>query len=199
MRVSVLPGAFDTSVASMFHRRGHEVVDLETADVLVFTGGADIDPSLYGESNVRSYPNPSRDDYEVGVFDKYPEKPRIGICRGAQLLNVLSGGKLWQDINTHPGSHLVRDHETNEEFRVSSLHHQLMRPAPDGLVLSSCRLTNSVMAEGVELFRNQHDYEDVEAVYYERTRSFCFQPHPEIDKECEEYFFILLSRYPDYN
>jgi putative glutamine amidotransferase len=101
--------------------------DLATADGIVFTGaGNDIDPRLYGERR-----------RAVCV-----EPDIVGICRGGQLLNIASGGSLYQDVHadgltklTHNGTpHLVRTERAGLIRRlagaspqVHSEHHQAVR------------------------------------------------------------------------
>jgi putative glutamine amidotransferase len=71
-------------------------------DGIVLTGGADVDPSLYGEpphpSTVGA--EPGRDPFEIGLARRALEGdvPLLAICRGAQVLNVAAGGTLVQDI-----------------------------------------------------------------------------------------------------
>ena len=78
---------------------------LEQLDGILFSGGSDIDPAFYGElpqeglGNV----NPVRDMYEIPlcklILNDY-DIPVLGICRGNQLINVSSGGTLYQDIKS---------------------------------------------------------------------------------------------------
>src|ERR1700677_4699649 len=61
--------------------------------LVVFTGGADVAPSLYGEEASRETSSyPKRDIFETIVFQKAHSlhKPKVGICRGAQFLNVMA-------------------------------------------------------------------------------------------------------------
>lgn len=60
------------------------VDDITTADIVVFTGGEDVDPSLYGATkHPKTYSNLERDLYEKSVFDKInPNQLVVGICRG---------------------------------------------------------------------------------------------------------------------
>jgi putative glutamine amidotransferase len=73
-------------------------------DGLVLQGGADISPQCYGEEPL--HPDWAgdrlRDAYEMELFHEFVEagKPVLGICRGAQLINVALGGTLYQDIAT---------------------------------------------------------------------------------------------------
>lgn len=63
----------------------HELTDdLSTADIVMFTGGEDVDPSLYGCKKHRTtYSNIARDLYEKETFEKInPNQLVIGICRG---------------------------------------------------------------------------------------------------------------------
>lgn len=68
---------------------------------VVVTGGHDVDPVLYAqESKVLPQYDPDRDALESRVIDDALERdlPLLGICRGAQLLNVRLGGDLNQDL-----------------------------------------------------------------------------------------------------
>jgi anthranilate/para-aminobenzoate synthase component II len=168
----------------------------EDTDVVIFSGGADVSPELYGERNVGSYCNPTRDEYCVGLFEAF-KGPKIGICRGAQFLNVVSGGRMWQDVDNHGRSHLVRDQRSLKEYYCTSTHHQMMRPGPDAQVVgiaSPARSMNRISATEVEKF---FAGTDIEVLWYETTNSLCFQPHPEYDghPECTQYFSELVSEF----
>jgi putative glutamine amidotransferase len=71
-------------------------------DGLLLTGGGDVDPAFYGEER---HPNvydaePGRDEFEIDLARRAMDAdlPMLAICRGAQVLNVASGGSLVQDI-----------------------------------------------------------------------------------------------------
>jgi putative glutamine amidotransferase len=74
----------------------------ERLDGLFLTGGADVDPSHYGEErHPRCEPaDPARDRTELLLFRwaRADRKPVLGICRGMQLINVAAGGTLYQDL-----------------------------------------------------------------------------------------------------
>lgn len=91
-------------------------------DGLILQGGADIHPSCYGESP--KYPEYAtdviRDRFEMELLGAFiaAGKPVLGICRGMQLINVLFGGSLHQDLlqagaAEHP--HVMK--EAEEEYR----------------------------------------------------------------------------------
>ena len=63
--------------------------------------------------------------------------PMVGICRGGQFLNVMSGGSMWQDVNNHTKPHRVINYDTfnTYPFMVSSTHHQMMDPSSEGEIL----------------------------------------------------------------
>ncbi|MEP7330425.1 MAG: type 1 glutamine amidotransferase [Betaproteobacteria bacterium] len=78
-------------------------------DALVLMGGSDICPATYGEVALKPAWNGDhvRDDYEIALYRAFVAtgKPVLGLCRGAQLINVAHGGTLFQDIPTmRPGS-----------------------------------------------------------------------------------------------
>ncbi len=71
-------------------------------DGLVISGGHDIDPVLYKSvAEVRGNYDPERDAFERAAIEYAlaRELPVLGICRGAQLLNVVLGGSLHQDLS----------------------------------------------------------------------------------------------------
>lgn len=77
-----------------------------TLDGVLFSGGGDIAPTLYGapdDHDPRMSIHPARDIFEMALFHAiYPlEKPVLGICRGIQLINVCLGGTLWPHIEGH--------------------------------------------------------------------------------------------------
>ena len=64
---------------------GVKLVDnIEIADIVLFTGGEDVDPSLYGcEKHPTTFSNLNRDLAEKEIFQKVrPDQLCLGICRG---------------------------------------------------------------------------------------------------------------------
>jgi gamma-glutamyl-gamma-aminobutyrate hydrolase PuuD len=110
------------------------VDSLEDADIVVFTGGEDVDPSLYGEKNHETtYSNIERDLEEKAIFEKIKTNQLVvGICRGSQLMCVLNGGKLVQNCTNHAiwGTHAIVcfGGQENEVYEITSTHHQMQYP-----------------------------------------------------------------------
>jgi putative glutamine amidotransferase len=80
---------------------------LAEMDGLLLSGGADIDPSLYGESAAgASDIDQARDKMELAAWREAERRslPVFGICRGFQAINVFAGGKLLQDVPSHAGT-----------------------------------------------------------------------------------------------
>jgi len=81
-------------------------IDLDAADGVIIGGGDDISPMLYGgQISARARLDPDRDDMEKGIVEDAVSAniPVLGICRGAQMLNVALGGTLHQDAySTYP-------------------------------------------------------------------------------------------------
>ena len=194
---------------TMFKKNGWKVyydydVDSSNAgpDLVLFTGGADINPAIYGEKPAGCGDwNSNRDDYEISVFNKYAGSvPIVGICRGAQLVNCLNGGSLWQHVDNHTRDHFLHTHK-GEKIFVTSTHHQMMIPhKTEGIVLAWAQLSTIKLRENVAWGcldpKASKDDPDTEVVYYSKHKHLCFQPHPEYGvKSCEDYFFSLVHKY----
>lgn len=125
-RAGLNPTLSDTAVDPAFY------------DGLIVPGGADVDPSFYGEENTASiHTDPAFDRLELSIIDAFFKagKPILGVCRGNQLLNVYFGGSLVQHIEGHSrpdgSKHGVRMAEGTRlaekfpaELQVNSTHHQ---------------------------------------------------------------------------
>lgn len=80
---------------------------LSVVDGLVLTGGADVDPSRYGqEPHETTYTRPARDTFEFALVEGALAAgvPLLGVCRGMQVLNVALGGTLTQHLPESTGS-----------------------------------------------------------------------------------------------
>jgi len=88
------------------------------ADGIVLTGGEDINPLMYGDSSnleLCGRIDFRRDTIEKKLFDySFSEHiPFVGVCRGMQMMNVVSGGTLYGDIPTEIGDRVI--HRNNGE------------------------------------------------------------------------------------
>ncbi len=129
---------------------------LEFCDGVLFAGGDDVDPKHYGEEiafdNVQT--TPLRDDFELALAEllKKTDKPILGICRGAQLLNVAFGGSLYQHIDGHrqeeKGAVNLRTAKVQagsflhsivgeDEIKTNSFHHQAVKAIAPGFIASA--------------------------------------------------------------
>ena len=144
---------------------------LDLLDGLLLTGGADLDPALYGaapEPETQVF-NRERDRFEAALTRGALERdlPVLGICRGMQLLNVVRGGTLEQqlseaDRHLHtPGTfsdHAVRLEPDSlaaaavgrERVAVASHHHQGIGQLGEGVVASGWSEPDGVI-EAIEL------------------------------------------------
>jgi len=125
---------------------------LDALDAIIFTGGEDLDPALYGEEAAPETKGVvrRRDDAELPLLHAALERdmPVLGICRGIQVLNVGMGGDLTQHVDDHrhnpPGQFMQHDVaiEPNtrlagmlgERATVMSHHHQALKTLAPGLV-----------------------------------------------------------------
>lgn len=114
--------------------KDHVLTDnLEEADIVMFTGGEDVDPSLYGcEKHPTTYSNISRDLEEKAVFEKvHSDQLCVGVCRGSQFLCVMNGGLLIQNVSNHAtfGTHpIICADNDSERYEITSTHHQMQYP-----------------------------------------------------------------------
>lgn len=183
--------------------RDDEMIEQYAAmvDGVVFSGGDDVNPATYGEEQLWACGEvcPLRDDFEIKLLkvlvEKYPEKPILGICRGAQVLNVAMGGTLYQDLqsqvdgsirhqqqqSSHYASHkaVVTDGSKLHaiygctEVKVNSFHHQAVKDVGEGLVVTA-RASDGV----VEAFEKP-DHPYFIAVQWHPERQVEGPHHPE--------------------
>jgi len=182
MKVFVVGAFYLPSFRDLYESRGHSVCDsLYDADLVQFTGGSDVTPYMYGELEHRSTCNdPSRDMEESNLFSivKNASIPMVGVCRGSQFLNVMCGGKLYQDVDRHAGGLHEMFTSDGDCLLVNSTHHQMMRPSPKATILGTAkRSTRKVTMEGDIEKAVTDDPIDIESVYYDGV--LCVQYHPE--------------------
>ena len=144
-------------------------------DGILITGGDfDIDPSFYGENPIAELGKlkPERTEFELeltGIALKR-DLPLLGICGGAQAINVALGGSLYQDIATQyanagdhqqgakketgghrvqiePGSRL-RQIVKRRDLEVNTTHHQAVKRLGKGLVVNAT--AEDGLVEGIE-------------------------------------------------
>ena len=85
--------------------------DLDEIDGVIIGGGDDISPELYGaELRLEALMDPARDRFEQTVLRRafHANLPILGICRGAQMLNIVLGGTLDQNAYATYGSRFTR-------------------------------------------------------------------------------------------
>lgn len=204
--VYVQEGWCDNLIRRMFREHGgfdHAASPVD-ADYIVWPGGEDLNPLMYQEKAIPgTIFNSSLDLRDVQLYEMVEFTAiKIGICRGGQLLNVINGGTLWQDCNAHNhgGVHTIKDAITGISYPVNTLHHQQMRIAEHGELIAYTRASTKKSGYALEWREELQGQDltevDVEAVWYPKTNSLCFQPHPEFDHQMtRNYFFSLIDRY----
>ena len=137
---------------------------LESCDGFLVPGGHDINPDSYGgERELRLTRSVrERDQMELAMIPRIiaADKPLLGVCRGMQMINVASGGTLYQDIRSanpestinhaqpHPFTKTTHTVDVNPNSRfativkarhldVNSMHHQCVRDTGEGLVVAA--------------------------------------------------------------
>ena len=196
----------------MFARaRCYKAKDVASADLVVFTGGPDVSPVLYGEEqHASTHPHRDRDWADIRLYAYCLEKgiPMFGVCRGAQFLHVMNGGKLYQDLDSHNSAHAIWcpvDRRTVQN--ASSVHHQACIRNDDMDVLAVARKSTRRIRD-VSKGQNVreagiHVDGEVEAFYYKDTACLGVQGHPEYKgfpqytqwclKQVEQYVIFNLD------
>lgn len=156
----------------------------EDADMVIFTGGADVDPLLYGQTpHAKTTFSPSRDKADLELYKRCFDQgiPMFGVCRGMQFLHVMNGGSLYQHVDNHYGDHKMYDMKNKEYLgKVSSVHHQaVIANSNNGMVsVAECSMSNNRWFNN-----NKRDAmlttRDIEALWYPETGCFGVQGHPE--------------------
>lgn len=165
-------------------------------DGLLVPGGPDIDPAIYGEDVDKACGKfiTSEDNYDLALIKEAikQKKPVFGTCRGLQLINVLYGGTLYQDIPTQYKTEL--DHSFGDE-KNPNLHSVILEN--DSLlakVLGNCEVTANTshhqcvkdLGKGLKVVGRAPDG-IVEAVENEDGSVFAVQWHPERMQDMEMY------------
>ena len=181
-----------------FTERDHESERLY-ADIICWTGGEDISPSIYKHRrNLRTWPNKGRDERELDLYKLLKDRPKLGICRGAQLINALNGGSMYQHVEGHArGTHEVEDIHGKTHV-VSSVHHQMMVPAPNAVLLAWTKQKGRhawIQDDQTPKLRAKDEI-DPEVLWIKEDKALLFQGHPEFGpKRCTDYFFNLVEEY----
>ncbi len=172
---------------------------------LLFTGGQDVSPALYGKADTADTPDtcPLRDHQESLAirFALEHDLSVLGICRGHQLLNVLLGGTLWQDIPSEVEHPLVHLH-TPPQDPVS--HDVILEPdTPLSSLLQRQRITvNSYHHQGVRelspMLKCMARASDgvIEAAYMPEKRFvWGVQWHPEMSCQTDENSMKIFAAF----
>ena len=145
----------------------------ENFDGLLITGGGDVNPELYHETNQGAEdPYLIYDENDIRLYHAFRKagRPVLGICRGIQLIGVAEGVKLIQDLpsqgyRVHDQKHFVpplgKDDEAHsvhflpgtrlydifgDEGRVNTFHHQAIASVPKGFTLDGVSDDNVIEA-----------------------------------------------------
>ena len=173
---------------------------LSIVDGVIVTGGADVNPLMYGEMwhTTQGQADGARDYFDIQLIKSCYEKniPLFGICRGCQIINVAFGGTLYQD-NMEAGSHVSVHNQKNRHdypshlidiekdsflyevcgdvYPVNSFHHQSVKELGKGLKIVA------KAKDGI-----------VEAIQHETAFVWACQFHPEMmhkqDPKMQEIF-----------
>lgn len=166
------------------------VNNIEDAQVVVFTGGEDINPEIYHCKKHRyTYFNRRRDKEELEAYKKVRKDQFIvAICRGAQMCCALNGGKLVQDCSGHQCGYSHGITNGKVTYQITSIHHQMMYPYPidkknyDILYRSSEILSDRWEGDGIDPKKIMEDGEPEIIMFHTpgSPKALAIQGHPEM-------------------
>lgn len=162
---------------------------------LILWGGVDVSPALYGETPLTytQHPNDTRDKEEIAAIDEAVANniPVVGVCRGAQLLCVHNGGKLWQHTQPHRQNHSIETIDGRTFNSVSAGHHQIMNPTgTEHTVLAWNPAPTKVWINNEEVILASNM---PEVVWFPKHKHLAIQPHPEWASK-EDEFVIYVNK-----
>jgi len=160
--------------------------DVGHYDLIIFPGGEDVTPELYGERNTRSGNNYMRDMIEIKLLEEAValNKKIIGVCRGNQFINAMLGGKLNQDLDIkHKMEHeitIVKSHPVIDFYKdklVTSTHHQaVLIPGDNFEVLAIHKYNGTIEAtkcgNNILTMQFHPEYQDVPE-FFNRIKEWC--------------------------
>jgi len=178
-----------------------EYVRQDDLDLIVFTGGADVNPKYYSESLGKfTHKDDDRDRVDFDVYHIFRKTiPKLGICRGSQFLTVASGGSLIQHVNGHTQSHQIST-SSGSNYKITSTHHQMCYPydIEHKLIAWSTNFRSNTYLNGANQEKDlKADFLEPEIMYYPKTNSLGIQGHPEFSncpKETSDYCARLINK-----
>ena len=157
---------------------------------VVFTGGEDVSPYLYnGRESRLSSTSEERDAIEERIFEFCVKHDieMLGICRGFQFLNVMSGGKMFQHVNRHAGSrHQIYYPALEKQYIVNSLHHQIVMLPEDAVTIGWSLPNMCSMAYNENGLPTEPPIREIEAAVFPKYNAVGVQFHPEMMGNSEE-------------
>ena len=183
----MLPCAHDTETCE-------QIVSM--LDGLLVPGGADIDPALYGEEvrPVCGKFNRSEDNYDIALIKEALKQGKtiLATCRGLQIINVLFGGTLYQDIPTQYETDII--HAMGENYAENYHPVKLDPNCKLAEVLGNCEVKANTshhqcvkdLGHGLKIVGRAPDG-IVEAIENEDASIIAVQWHPERMQDMEMY------------
>lgn len=200
----------------------NNVEDIAACDGFVLTGGIDVEPSIFG--GAQEYPHrpesflPERDAFEKLIYAhaKKEKIPVLGICRGMQYINILEGGKVYDDIGEDANAvhkkaaedkvhsvslskdSLLYEITAQEQGLVNSAHHQAVNPdhLGENLMISAYSEAGDGIIEALE-YKDKSNSGFMIGVQWHPERMKEKESNP-FSQKIKEQFIIEVRKYEHY-
>lgn len=188
---------------------------MDQLDGIVFQGGSDLSPVSYQEDHLDEDRWPGdlyRDKVELKIFEEATSRklPILGICRGAQLINVAMGGTLYQDLEMQTkskvehrnaklydrvnhavslldGSKLASIYQSNQ-IQVNSVHHQGIKKLASGLDIEAICESDQL----IEAFSGSYQGSSILAVQWHPEFAHTVENELSDPKLIVQYFIRMM-------
>lgn len=177
--------------------------DIINANMILFVNGPHVNPQHYTEK-LGKYTtiDKERDETDQQIYNiaRRYGKFMVGFGRGAEFLNVMSGGKMIQHVNNHSEPHYIASRSYKSAFMTPSSHTQMMYPyeLPSDkyeILAWSKKFQSTTYLDGNNDEMDLVDeFLEPEVIFFKSTKAIAFQGDP-TEKGCDEDFknFVFLQ------
>ncbi len=172
-------------------------------DGLILQGGSDINPKFYNHDKQHHIHTEceTRDFFEIYLVKEFQklDKPILGICRGSQIINVVNGGDLYQDIEIqHPSGSTIhhKDFSVQNEHEVEWCSESIFRDIGSHKVVSIHHQSVKTLGENIKIEAFSPTDCVIEAIRkIDNSFVYGIQWHPELHNSRHMNSYKILEKF----